>query len=145
MPMSTEPGLPRQGAIRRNARIFGIIVTVLGAAVVIAGLVVFVQAFSNDYDPFEDEGIPRPVFGLVALFGGGVLLVIGRSLLTAGYGGVALRYAAGEAAPTIKDTLAHLKDDGSTVTGPFCSKCGVRNDQGAQFCDACGTALTSSS
>jgi zinc ribbon protein len=25
--------------------------------------------------------------------------------------------------------------------GPFCSKCGVRNDADASYCDSCGAAL----
>ena len=139
--MTVEPGHPNQGLIRRNARLFGVVLTVLGVVVVIGGIVVFIQAFSADYDPFAEEGIPKPVFGMLGIFVGGILLVLGRSLLAAGYGGAALRYAAGEAAPVLKDTLAYLGDKETSATGPFCSKCGVRNDSDARFCDACGAQL----
>jgi hypothetical protein len=57
--------------------------------------------------------------------------------------------------PVAKDSAAYLTDGqgllgvGRTVddrtddarTGPFCTKCGVRNDEAARFCDACGHAV----
>jgi hypothetical protein len=66
-------------------------------------------------------------------------MAVGGWLLQAGFGGAAARFAAGELAPVAKDSLDYVTD--SEKTGPFCSKCGVRNDTGARFCDACGTAL----
>ena len=66
----------------------------------------------------------------------------------------ASRFVAGETMPVVKDSASYLTDGegvlgvGRTVddgdqaaTGPFCSKCGVRNDPDAKFCDSCGAPL----
>lgn len=76
---------------------------------------------------------------LVLAFAGLPLLAVGAWLLQAGFGGAAARYAAGELAPVVKDAGGYVTD--AEKTGPFCSKCGVRDDAAARFCDACGTAL----
>lgn len=140
------PGLSNQNQIRSNARLFGIILTVLGAAGVIGGAIGFVgTGFDSSYDPFAEDGVPRPVIWMGVFLLGGILLGFGRSLLVAGYGGVALQYAAGEAAPVIKETKEYLTADDAAApggSGPFCRSCGVRNDAEARFCDACGASLT---
>lgn len=159
--MASSLGLNRQGQARTVFRVFGIVLGVLGAVLLVWGIVGFASAFRNDYDPFAEDGLPSPVKYLGIFLLGGVCAVVGLMLLKAGFGGVALRYAAGEAAPVAKDTLEYLTDGkgignlgvsassetsgplpvGTEKTGPFCSRCGVRNDAGARFCDACGSNL----
>lgn len=151
--MSDQPGpqpprVQHQDQIRTGARVAGIALTVLGAVLMIGGLVVFGSAFAGDYDPFASDGIPRPVFGLAGFAAGGFALVFGRGLLGVGYGGAALRYAAGEAAPVIKETADHVRgttgttgDPAAGTDGPFCRACGVRNRADAKFCDGCGQSL----
>jgi len=106
-----------------------------------------------DKESRSDNTLASPFwfFGAVPLFA-----VAGFSL-QAGFMGAAARYGAGETMPVVRDSAAYLTHgEGilgvgrtvgdppgarSGVTGPFCTKCGVRNDEGARFCDACGTAL----
>lgn len=140
------PGSANQDQIRTNARIFGVLLTGLGVATIGVGVVGFVlTAFSDSYDPFADPGVPKPMIWMGVFLVGGVLSVVGRGLLGAGYGGAALRYAAGEAAPVFKETKEYLAADTSAdparAQGPFCRACGVRNDVEANFCDGCGASL----
>ena len=67
-------------------------------------------------------------------------------LLQWGFLGAAARYGAGETMPVVKDSATYLSDGEGILgvgrtAGPFCSKCGVRNDADAKFCDSCGGAL----
>lgn len=137
--MPTEPGHPSghpsHGAIRRNSRVVGIALAVVGVVVLVSGIFVFAQAFRGDYDPFEEDGIPKPLWGMGLFLLGGILLTAARALLAAGYGGAVLKYAAGEAAPALRDLGVAGAD------GAFCSRCGVRNRASARFCDACGTRV----
>ena len=95
-----------------------------------------VSALFGTINDTTSDGPPSRFF---LAFAGLPMLAVAGWLLQAGFGGVAARYAAGEVAPVLKDSLAYVT--ASEKTGPFCSKCGVRNDDGARFCDACGTAL----
>jgi len=137
------PGLPRQAQIRTGARIGGIALTVLGVVLVVVGIGMFATFFSNSYDPFAEEGIPRPLLGLPVVAAGGFALVFGRGLLGVGYGGATARYAAGELAPVVRDTVDHVRGGGQVgaADGPFCRACGVRNRSTASFCDGCGQSL----
>lgn len=143
----TQPGLPRQAQIRSGSRVAGLILTTLGVVLFVGGFIGFVVTgfleVSGDADPFEQEGLPTPVYWFLGVFAGIICLAIGRPLLAAGFGGAALRYGAGEAMPVVKESLAYLQDDasGAAKTGPFCRACGVRNDAEARFCDACGQSL----
>jgi len=60
--------------------------------------------------------------------------------------GAAARCGGGETMPVVKDSAAYLSDGEGILgvgrtAGPYCSKCGVRNDADARFCDSCGSAL----
>ena len=82
---------------------------------------------------------------------------LGLQLLYLGFLRTAVNYVAGEGSEAIhsvsEDLAGGIHDGwvgrdsapataGNATTGPFCSTCGVRNDAGARFCDACGTALS---
>jgi hypothetical protein len=146
------PGVRGQRATRTIFRVVGIAVLVVAVTFLVIGL----KDFFGSSDSFE--GPDRFWMVFVGIFG----LAIAGWCLQAGFMGAAARYAAGETMPTVKDSAAYLSDGegvlgiGRTVddsaaasaapstaaaTGPFCSKCGTRNDGDAAFCDRCGAAL----
>jgi hypothetical protein len=123
--MAATPGFARQAQYRTTFRVLGTIVLVVGLVVFVYGVV---SVLGSEYEP---EGR-----SIVAFIAGLPIIGVGLMLLQWGFLGAAARYGAGEAMPVVKDSLDYLK------TGPFCSKCGVRNDEDAKFCDSCGAALT---
>lgn len=142
------PGVRGRRAARTVFRVAGIVVLVAAVAFLVIGL----KDFFASSDSFD--GPHRFWMVFVGIFG----LAIAGWCLQAGFMGAAARYAAGETMPTVKDSAAYLTDgegvlgigrtldDGATPasaapTGPFCSKCGTRNDGDASFCDRCGAAL----
>jgi hypothetical protein len=127
--MVASPGYANQSTIRTVFRTAGITFTATGVFLVGYGI----YSLVTQIDDMEGPGSGAFMFG-----GGALLVVLGFGLLNAGFSGAAARYAAGETMPVVKDSLEYIK---SEKTGPFCSKCGVRNGTGARFCDACGTAL----
>ena len=142
--MTTNPGLSNQTGLRTTFRIIGPILAVVGLVVCISGFVKFVHlgdSFSNDS--------PLPAMGM--FMGGFVVFGLGLNLTRLGFMGVGLRYAAGEVAPVAKDGLEYMTDGkglrnlgmaaGAEEGGPFCRKCGTRNDASARFCDSCGDPL----
>ena len=133
--MTATPGLARQTQYRTTFR-------VLGGVVLVVGIVTFGYGITS---VFGSEDVPSGA--QIAAFMGGLLVVgIGLMLLQLGFVGAAARYGAGETMPVVKDSAAYLSDGEGILgvgrtAGPYCSKCGVRNDGDARFCDSCGTAL----
>jgi len=141
------PGLRGQTAVRNAFRVVGIAVLVVAVIFLGTGL----QDFFDSSGSFEGPHKFWMVF--VGIFG----LAIAGWCLQAGFMGAASRYVAGETTPVIRDSASYLTDGegflgvGRTVddqpqqttaaTGPFCSKCGTRNDADASFCDRCGAVL----
>ena len=145
--MVTNPGLTQQSGVRTFLRVGGVVVVLIALCFVIGGMASFFRSFNAE--PFAEDSGPGNFW---MVFVGLPLLAVGAWMLQAGFLGAASRYVAGEAAPVLKDTASYLTDGagilgigkdpaGAEATGPYCSKCGVRNDAGARFCDACGTAL----
>ena len=148
MSTTQSPGLRGQSGWRNLFRVVGVVLLVVGLVFLGLGLQSFFSAFGND-DP--DAGFPSRFW---MVFVGVLLIAPAGWFLQAGFMGAAARYAAGETAPTVKDSAAYLTDGegvlgiGRTVDdheskagGPFCSKCGTRNDTDASYCDSCGAAL----
>lgn len=148
MSTTQTPGLRGQDGMRIVFRIVGVVLLVAGLVFLGLGLQSFFAAFGND-----DAGFPSRFW---MAFVGILLLGPARWCLQAGFVGAASRYVAGETMPTVKDSAAYLSDGegilgvGRTVdaatpataaAGPYCSKCGTRNDVEASFCDSCGAAL----
>jgi hypothetical protein len=141
--MAGNPGLRDQTALRSFFRVGGALVLLVGLACTVAGMVSFFAATSSFEGPQH--------FWLC--FVGLPLMAVGGWMLQAGFLGAAARYVAGESAPVVRDTAAYLsrgrgvlgigrdEQDPATRSGPYCSKCGVRNDADARFCDACGNPL----
>ena len=138
------PGIRGQRVARNVFRVVGVVVLVVAVTFLVIGL----QDFFASSDSFDGPHKFWMVF--VGIFG----LAIAGWCLQAGFMGAASRYVAGEATPVLKDSAAYLTDGegvlgiGRTVddgqeqpTGPFCSKCGIRNDTDASFCNGCGAAL----
>jgi hypothetical protein len=137
------PGIRGQRAVRNVFRVVGVVVLVAAVTFLVIGL----KDFFASSDSFD--GPHRFWMVFVGIFG----LAIAGWCLQAGFLGAASRYVAGEATPVIKDSAAYLTDgegvlgvgrtvdDHQQATGPFCSKCGTRNDAEASFCDSCGAAL----
>jgi zinc-ribbon domain len=144
MSTSRPPGIRGQAAARTTFRVVGVVLLVVAVGFLAVGL----ADFFGSMDSFD--GPHRFWMVFVGIFG----LAVAGWCLQAGYMGAAPRYAAGEATPVVKDSAAYLTDGegilgiGRTVddaeqgaAGPFCSRCGTRNDPDATYCDSCGAAL----
>ena len=149
MSTTPNPGLTRQRGARLAFRVIGLLLLVVALVLLGLGL----QSF---FSGFSDEGTGFPSRFWMA-FVGVLLLAPAGWCLQAGFVGTASRYVAGETTPVVKDSAAYLTDGQGflgvgrtiddaeparvTATGPFCSKCGTRNDADASYCDRCGAAL----
>lgn len=142
------PGLRSQAVARNVFRVAGLVALVVAVGFLVVGL----KDFFSSAGSFDGPHKFWMVF--VGLFG----LAVAGWCLQAGFMGAASRYVAGETMPVVKDSAAYLTDGegllgaGRTVDdnttgargealGPFCSKCGVRNDVDASYCDSCGAAV----
>jgi zinc-ribbon domain len=148
--MTSQPaGFERNRTQRTVLRVLGVVLLLAGLYLVITGG----MHFADDMNSASVDSGPGPILRLGA---GGFLVVFGLGALNAGFLGAQARYAAGETMPVVKDSASYLSDGqgvmgvGRTVddapapatkTGPYCSKCGVRNDADAKFCDSCGSSL----
>lgn len=133
--MTGIPGFARQSQYRNLFRVLGFVLIIGGAATCIWGFTSFIGA--EDFPGAET---------VVAFLGGFLVAGIGLMLLQAGFMGAAARFGAGETMPVVKDSAEYLSDGEGVLgigrsAGPFCSKCGVRNDGDARFCDSCGAQL----
>jgi hypothetical protein len=142
---STPPGIRGQRSARIAFRGVGMVLLVVALGLLAVGI----QNFFATQDSFEGPD----KFWMVFL--GILLLGLAGWCLQAGFVGTASRYVAGETTPVVKDSATYLTDGqgflgvGRTVddaptqqaTGPFCSKCGTRNDGDASYYDRCGAAL----
>lgn len=128
--MTDNPAFARNHATRNVLRVLGVVLLVAGLYLMITG----VSQFVDDWNSENVDGGPGPILKAGA---GGFLMIFGLGALNAGFLGAQARYAAGETMPVVKDSLDYVTER----SGPFCSKCGVRNDAEARFCDACGAAL----
>src|SRR3954451_11506195 len=147
MSTTPNPGLQRQRGARLAFRVIGLLLLVVALVLLGLGLQSFFSGFSD-----EGDGFPSRVW---MAFVGVLLLGPAGWCLQAGFVGTASRYVAGETTPVVKDSAAYLTDGqgilgvGRTVDdaatqqapGPFCSRCGTRNDGDASYCDRCGAAL----
>ncbi|HQR28165.1 MAG TPA: hypothetical protein PLP61_14085, partial [Nocardioides sp.] len=112
--MTPPPGGARQGTARTVFRVLGIALGGLGLVLVVVGFYRFATGGVGDQ--------AQPAFFMFV--SGGVLLVVGFGLLSAGFMGAGARYAAGETAPVVKDSAAYLSDGegilgvGRTARGP---------------------------
>ena len=146
--MTPNPGHAEQARTRTILRVIGF--TILAAGLVIGAKAGYglLQEMTSPINVDDPSGA-----GTILMLGGaGFLVVFGLAFLNAGFLGATARYAAGETMPVMKDSAAYLTDgrgyagagrgvEGQEVAGPFCTRCGVRNDAAARFCDACGHAI----
>ena len=133
--MATTPGFAQQTQYRNAFRVLGVVVLVIG-------IVTFVYGIAS---VFGSEDVPGG-FQIVCFIGGLLIIGVGMMFLQWGFLGAAARYGAGETMPVVKDSATYLSDGEGILgvgrtAGPFCSKCGVRNDPDAKFCDSCGGTL----
>lgn len=146
MNITGTPGLRGQTRARTSFRVVGLVLLAMAIGLLVVGLHDFFSSFGSD----SADGPHR--FWMV--FVGLVMLGPAGWCLQAGFMGSVARYAAGETMPVLKDSAAYLTDgqgvlgigrtadDAVAATaGPFCSRCGTRNDETATFCDSCGAAL----
>ena len=145
--MSTNPGFAGQARYRTAFR-------AVGAVVLVAGIAIFVYGVTSVFGSDMPSGLQ-----IVCFIGGLLVVGVGMMCLQAGFLGAAARYGAGETMPVVRDSASYLTDGegllgvgrtvddrpvastASSASGPYCSKCGVRNDGDAKFCDSCGSAL----
>lgn len=133
--MTATPGFARQTQYRNLFRVLGVVLVVGGAIACIWGFMSFIGA-----DDFPGAST------VIAFMGGFLVAGIGLMFLQWGFLGAAARYGAGETMPVVKDSAEYLSDGEGVLgigrsAGPFCSRCGVRNDGDARFCDGCGAQL----
>ncbi|QIX28039.1 hypothetical protein ncot_16655 [Nocardioides sp. JQ2195] len=145
--MAANPGFAQQGTLRTVFRVVGVLA--------LLGFVLLLVLFAKDVaSTMGDESFVPETPNFMLFFAALPLLIVAGVCLNAGFGGAAARYAAGEVMPVAKDSLEYLTDGqgvghlGRTPgappedhAGPSCSRCGVRNDAEATFCDACGDRL----
>lgn len=150
--MTHNPGYADQARKRLLFRVVGVVS--MGIALVLMALAIadFVHTFSSD--DFDAQPTKFWYFFVALPF-----FIVGGAGLQAGFMGAAARYGAGETMPVVRDSASYLTDGegllgvgrtvddrpassaASSATGPYCRKCGIRNDDTAKFCDACGSAL----
>jgi hypothetical protein len=128
--MTTNPGLRNQTSVRNTARVIGAVLLLAALVIGVPAVLDLVHAVDNDFEPDPGGGL------VLRLAAAGFLLVFAMAALNTGFLGAQARYAAGEVTPVAKDALDHLRGD-----GPFCRRCGTRNDAEASFCDSCGERL----
>jgi hypothetical protein len=105
-----------------------VVLLLVGVYLLFRGITGFVdQAQSMEVD--ADFG---PILTIGA---GGFCVVLGLAAANVGWLRAQASYVAGETVPVIKDSLDQLQ------AGPYCRRCGTRNDTSATFCDSCGTSL----
>ena len=137
-------------ALRNGFRAGGPVLLAVGLTVLVVNGVHVVHAISASSDMDSPDFAEGPSFGSVLAVMGGLLLAgLGLQLLYLGFLRTAVNYAAGEGSEGIRsvseDLAAGIRSGwtgGTGGAGPYCSKCGVRNDTGARFCDSCGSALS---
>lgn len=137
--------MPARGGLTEN-RTARIVLRVVGAVLLVVGayfLITGGMQFADDMNSDDMDGGAGPIFRLMI---GGFSAVIGLGLLNWGFLGAQARYTAGETMPVVKDSATYLSDGEGILgvgrtAGPYCSKCGVRNDADAKFCDSCGAGL----
>ncbi|MCL2613999.1 MAG: zinc ribbon domain-containing protein [Nocardioidaceae bacterium] len=155
--MAANPGLSNQTNVRNTLRIVGPILAVVGIVVFVVAIKGFVDSANSDTTDLgtgSGSGFPGAAFAM--FFGGFILFAVGMGMTRAGFMGAGARYAVGEFAPVAKDGLEYMTGgrglgnlgrsddaapDAAAATGPFCRKCGTRNDDSAAFCDHCGASL----
>ena len=133
--MTATPGFARQTQYRNLFRVLGVVLLVVGAVTCVWGFTSFLGA----------EDFPG-ASTVVAFMGGFLVAAVGLMFLQWGFLGAAARYGAGETMPVVKDSAEYLSDGEGVLgigrsAGPFCSRCGARNDGDARFCDSCGSQL----
>lgn len=150
--MTANPGFADQSTKRNIFRILGSVLGIGGLLLLALG---FFRFASGTFGDSIDDGQMSGAFFMFAV--GAFAMVVGAFFANLGFMGAAARYGSGETMPVVRDAASYLTDGegipgvGRTVddaahsvpakTGAFCGKCGVRNAEGARFCDACGTAL----
>jgi hypothetical protein len=147
------PGLPNQSGTRTAFQVLGVVLVLAALAMIVAAGIDFFRAFDGAEQPSR----------FWMFFVGLPMLAVGGWLVQLGFLGAGARYASGELAPVAKDTATYLTDGRGLLgvgisnstggganseavpavgpTGPYCRKCGTRNDADAAFCDSCGSAL----
>jgi len=160
--MAVDPRVVSTNArIRTAARIGGVLVVALGLFLFIHNGANVIHGINQSSDLNSPDFASGPPIGAVLGTMGGFLMTgVGLQLLYVGFLRTATNYVAGEASPALRsvagDVAGGIRDGLAGVTGgavagheqraertgPFCSACGVRNDAGAHFCDACGAPLS---
>jgi len=132
------PRFRNQAGMRTVFRVVGVLS--MGAAVVLIGM-----ALADFFATMSSDSMDAPsrfwmFFLAVPLF------FIGAVCLNAGFGGAGFRYAAGETAPVLKDSVRYVLDDApATSSGQPafrpCPSCGAATSSGARFCASCGATV----
>lgn len=128
-----RPGYTDQSTKRTAARVLGLVC--MGIALVLLGLAVADMLSSFNSDEVTAQPIKVWMFFAALPF-----FIFGGIGLNAGFMGAGVRYAAGEVAPTARDTMSYL-GVASRQASVSCPNCGATNEQSSTFCGDCGQSL----
>ena len=143
------PALAQQRGARTTFRVLGVVLVLVGLALVGTALADFFASFSS-----LGEGMPTKFW---MAFVGWPVLAVGIWAVMAGFMGTASRYVAGETLPVVKDGLGYLTQghglggigrvadatptDRATAAR-YCTECGAALSGTARFCSGCGHAVS---
>lgn len=146
--MALDPRIAQTNASMRIAfRVVGAILLIAGIVLLVIGIKHFSNGFSStqslDSPSANSDTGPGSI---LMLAGGGFLAMFGVAALRMGFLRAEVNYLAGEASGAIRSIASDVAEGvrSADKAGPYCAKCGVRNDVDARFCDGCGAALSTS-
>jgi hypothetical protein len=106
----------------------------LGALVLLGGVVCVVLGFTGFADSSNDLGSDSDVHSMALFAGGGLAAVVGFGIIAFTRASIMTRNG-GYARITVEQGVA------PSGGGRFCSSCGRAMSSTARFCDSCGAAL----
>ncbi len=129
------PALAQQRGARTTFRVLGVVLVLVGLALVGTALADFFASFSS-----LGEGMPTKFW---MAFVGLPVLAVGIWAVMAGFMGTASRYVAGETLPVVKDGLGYLtQGHGLDGLGRVADATPTDRVAAAAYCTECGAALS---
>jgi predicted nucleic acid-binding Zn ribbon protein len=138
----TDPHTERQRQTVLAFRAAGVVLTLVGAVLLISGFVGFAGSMSSASDTSFDQGPDGPPSSFWLMFAAMPFLAAGAFCLKAGFFGAASRFVARESTPALRQIMNDLQPAPTTGPTRFCPACGAARASHDRFCAGCGAALT---